>query len=111
MTESKSYSGRVPAAVIILDKLLPYVDFISVGTNDLSSMSWRWTGIIPRWPLFTTPSSRVISSFPKRPPLPEKQEASVICGRRSQSECAYLYVGMGVSDLSMNAASVPVIRI
>jgi phosphoenolpyruvate-protein kinase (PTS system EI component) len=35
----------------------------------------------------------------------------VICGEAAASpRCAYLYVGMGINDLSMNAASVPVIK-
>jgi phosphoenolpyruvate-protein kinase (PTS system EI component) len=41
----------------------------------------------------------------------KKEKPMVICGEAAANpKCAYLYLGMGINQLSMNAPSVPVIK-
>lgn len=37
---------ETPAAVMISEELGKRVDFLSLGTNDLTSIPWLWTGRI-----------------------------------------------------------------
>ena len=104
---------EVPAAAIILDKLLPYVDFISVGTNDLVQYVLAVDRNNPKVASIYNPlHPAVISVISEAASLCRKSKKPlVICGEAAASpRCAYLYVGMGINDLSMNAASVPVIK-
>jgi phosphotransferase system enzyme I (PtsP) len=104
---------EVPSAVIILDKLLKYVDFISVGTNDLVQYilavdrnNQKVASIYnPLHPAVISTIQKVIST------CKEHDKPLVICGEAAANpRCAYLYLGMGVDQMSMNPSTVPAIK-
>lgn len=104
---------EVPAAVIILEKLLKYVDFISIGTNDLvqyvlavdrnnQKVAFIYN---PLHPAVVSIIEKVISTCKKH------DKPVVICGEAAANpRCAYLYLGMGVDQMSMNPSTVPTIK-
>jgi phosphotransferase system, enzyme I, PtsP len=104
---------EVPAAVIILEKLLQYVDFISIGTNDLIQYilavdrnNQKVASIYnPLHPAVVSTIQTVISTCRKH------NKPAVICGEAAANPlCAYLYLGMGVDQMSMNPSTVPIIK-
>ncbi|MEN6320377.1 MAG: phosphoenolpyruvate--protein phosphotransferase [Syntrophaceae bacterium] len=104
---------EVPAAVVILDKLLRHVDFVSVGTNDLV----QFVLAVDRnnqkvAPIYNPLHPAVISTILDIVSIcKERDKPMVICGESAANpKCAYLYLGMGINQLSMNAPSVPIIK-
>ncbi len=104
---------EVPAAVVILEKLLRYADFVSVGTNDLV----QFVLAVDRnnqkvAPIYNPLHPAVIATILEIASVCNKQNKPVvICGEAAANpKCAYLYMGMGIDQLSMNAPSVPVIK-
>ncbi len=104
---------EVPAAAIILEKLLRYVDFVSVGTNDLV----QFVLAVDRnnqkvAPIYNPLHPAVIATISDIASVCKKSgKPMVICGEAAANlKCAYLYLGMGIDQLSMNAPSVPVIK-
>ncbi len=105
--------AEVPAALIILDKLLPYVDFISIGTNDLVQYVLAVDRNNPKVASIYNPlHPAVISLIANAAELCRKyNKPLVICGEAAANiRCAYLYLGMEIEGLSMNAASAPMIK-
>ena len=104
---------EVPAAAVILEKLLRYVDFVSVGTNDLV----QFVLAVDRnnqkvAPIYNPLHPAVISTILNIVSVcKEKNKPVVICGEAAANpKCAYLYMGMDIDQLSMNAPSVPLIK-
>ena len=104
---------EVPAAVVILNKLLRYVDFVSVGTNDLVqfilAVDRNNQKVAPIYnPLHPAVISTILDIVSV---CRERNKPMVICGESAANpKCAYLYLGMGINQLSMNAPSVPIIK-
>jgi len=101
---------EVPAAVPILDKMLGYIDFVSIGTNDLiqyllavdrnnRKVASRYNALHPS----------VISTIQSIINICRKNDTQVeICGESaSEAPCILLYMAMGADHISMNAASIP----
>ena len=104
---------EVPAAVKILDRLLRYVDFVSIGTNDLIQYTLAVDRNNPKVASLYNPlHPAVISTILEIVSICKKKGKSVcICGEAaSNPKCAYLFLAMEVDQLSMNPASVPVIK-
>ena len=104
---------EVPAAVVILEKLLNYVDFISVGTNDLVQFILAVDRNNQKVaPMYNPLHPAVISTIAGVVSVCKKMnKPMVVCGEAAANpKCAYLYLGMGVDQLSMNAPSVPMIK-
>ncbi len=104
---------EVPAAAVILEKLLRYVDFVSVGTNDLT----QFVLAVDRnnqkvAPIYNPLHPAVISTIMDIASACRKNDKPmVICGEAAANpKCAYLYLAMGIDQLSMNAPSVPIIK-
>ena len=104
---------EVPAAAVILEKLLKYVDFVSVGTNDLT----QFVLAVDRnnqkvAPIYNPLHPALISTIWDIASVCRKNDKPmVICGEAaSNPKCAYLYLAMGIDQLSMNAPSVPIIK-
>lgn len=101
---------EVPAAVPILDRLLKYVDFVSIGTNDLiqyllavdrnnKKVASRYNALHPS----VIATIRQIVSICKKYGRPVS-----ICGEAAASfENLLLYVAMGADRISMTPASIP----
>jgi phosphotransferase system enzyme I (PtsP) len=104
---------EVPAAAKILKSLLPYVNFVSIGTNDLVQYllavdrnNEKVADIYsPLHPAVITTIAEVVhtcKAFGK---------SISICGESaSDPRCVLLFLAMGVDRLSMNPASVPLIK-
>jgi len=104
---------EVPAAAIILEKLLKYVDFVSVGTNDLTQFILAVDRNNQKVaPIYNPLHPAVISTIRDIASVCRKNnKPMVICGEAaSNPKCAYLYLAMGIDQLSMNAPSVPIIK-
>ena len=104
---------EVPGTVRILDRFLPYVDFVSIGTNDLI----QYTLAVDRnnqkvADLYSPLHPSVIALVYDAVTTCRKQGKEVsICGESTtQARCAYLFLGMGVDSMSMNPGSVPLIK-
>ncbi|MEW6244205.1 MAG: phosphoenolpyruvate--protein phosphotransferase [Bacillota bacterium] len=104
---------EVPSAAVTADLLAPAVDFFSIGTNDLC----QYTMAVDRG------NSAVSHLYqPFHPSLLRliKHVADVsrahgiftgVCGEMaSDPRAAVLLVGLGVHELSMNAASIPAVK-
>ncbi len=104
---------EVPAAVRILDRLLRHVDFVSVGTNDLI----QYTLAVDRnnekvAALYNPLHPAVISTIVDIVSVcKEKSKDVSICGEAASNPwCAYLFLAMETDQLSMNPASIPIIK-
>jgi phosphotransferase system enzyme I (PtsP) len=104
---------EVPGIVRILNRAIQYVDFVSVGTNDLI-----------QYMLAVDRNNQKVAELydPLHPSIIEVirdvarvcQQAGKpvsICGESASNiYCAYLFVGMKIDILSMNPSSVPEIK-
>jgi phosphotransferase system enzyme I (PtsP) len=104
---------EVPGAVKILDRLLHYVDFVSIGTNDLI----QYTLAVDRnnqkvASLYDPLHPAVISTILDVVSICKRNNKEVsICGEAaSNPRCAYLFTAIETDKLSMNPASIPVIK-
>jgi phosphotransferase system enzyme I (PtsP) len=104
---------EVPAAAVILEKLLKYVDFVSVGTNDLTQFILAVDRNNQKVASIYNPlHPAVISTILDIASVCRKNaKPMVICGEAAANpKCAYLYLAMGIDQLSMNSPSVPIIK-
>jgi phosphoenolpyruvate-protein phosphotransferase len=104
---------EVPSAVFILEKLLKYVDFISIGTNDLIQYLLavdRNNKKVALWYNSLHPS--VIGTIRKIVDTCKKNHKFVsICGEAASNlDNLLLYVGMGTDAVSMNPSSIPIAK-
>ncbi|ETR72226.1 MAG: phosphotransferase system, enzyme I, PtsP [Candidatus Magnetoglobus multicellularis str. Araruama] len=104
---------EVPGIVRILDRAISYIDFVSIGTNDLI-----------QYMLAVDRNNQKVSSLydPLHPSIIEiiRDVAQIckkvnkpisICGESAANIfCAYLFIGMQIDSLSMNPGSVPKIK-
>jgi phosphotransferase system enzyme I (PtsP) len=104
---------EVPATVKILKPLLRLVDFASIGTNDLIQYLLavdRNNEKVAR--LYNPLHPAVVATIYEVIDICRSMGKPVtICGEAaSNAQCAYLFVGMGAQNLSMNPASIPSIK-
>ncbi|MDO9262897.1 MAG: phosphoenolpyruvate--protein phosphotransferase [Desulfosalsimonadaceae bacterium] len=104
---------EVPAAVPILDRLLRYVDFVNIGTNDLVQYLLAVDRNNPKvaahfdalHPAVITVINDIISicrRFGKQ---------ACICGEAAGvMECLFLFVGMGADYVSMTPSAIPAVK-
>ena len=104
---------EVPGTVKILDRLLHYADFVSIGTNDLI----QYTLAVDRnnqkvASLYNPLHPGVVSTIAEVVSTCKKNDKGIsICGESaSNPHCAYLFLGMETDHLSMNPASIPIIK-
>jgi phosphotransferase system enzyme I (PtsI) len=104
---------ETPSSIILLDKIAEYVDFISVGTNDLI----QYTLAIDRG------NGKVASAYdPTHPAIlrllrtihdiaaPKRLEVS-ICGEMAGEPLyALLLIGLGYRKLSMSPTRIPIVK-
>jgi phosphoenolpyruvate-protein phosphotransferase (PTS system enzyme I) len=104
---------EVPAAVLMLDHLLPEVDFISIGTNDLI----QYTLAVDRTneyvaDLYTGLDPSVLRLIKQSVDQASKYGVDVsVCGEMSSTPlCALLLVGFGVRTLSAPPSALPLVK-
>jgi phosphotransferase system enzyme I (PtsI) len=104
---------EVPAAALTIDQLLPEVDFVSVGSNDLVQYLMAADRDNPKVSHLCQPLApavlrvlRHISVCAKRAGKPV-----TVCGEMAgQPEAFLLLLGLGLTQLSMSPAFVPSIK-
>lgn len=104
---------EVPATVKILKPLLRLVDFASIGTNDLIQYLLavdRNNEKVAR--LYNPLHPAVVATIFEAIDICRSMDKPVsICGEAaSNAQCAYLFIGMGAQNLSMNPAAIPLIK-
>ncbi|MGN6543412.1 MAG: putative PEP-binding protein, partial [Aureliella sp.] len=104
---------EVPAAVLMLDRFLPEVDFISIGTNDLT----QYTLAVDRSNeyvagLYTAVDPAVLRLIKMSVDLASARGVDVsVCGEMSSTPAyALLLVGFGVRTLSAPASALPSVK-
>ncbi|MFW6415378.1 MAG: phosphoenolpyruvate--protein phosphotransferase [Thermodesulfobacteriota bacterium] len=104
---------EVPGTVKILHKLLPLLDFVSIGTNDMIQYTLAVDRNNPRVEPWSSPFHPAVIHI-----LQESLDKCVdhavpvtICGEAASIPAfAYLLLGMGFTNLSMNPTSIPSIK-
>jgi phosphoenolpyruvate-protein kinase (PTS system EI component) len=101
---------EVPAAVPILDRLLRYVDFVNVGTNDLTQYLLavdRNNKKVARY--FNGLHPSVIATVNQIVSVCRKSgKQACICGEAAAvNESIFLFIAMGADHISMIPASIP----
>lgn len=104
---------EVPAAALVVDQLLEYVDFVSIGSNDLVQYVMAADRDNPKvnhlcQPL-APPMLRLIASVVSA--CRDAGKPVTLCGEMAgQPEAVALLLGMGLERLSMSPALVPTIK-
>jgi phosphotransferase system, enzyme I, PtsP len=104
---------EVPGAAIILEKLLRYIDFVSVGTNDLIQYCLAVDRNNPKVASLYHPLHPAVLSLISTVAAAclRLNKPISICGEAANNvKCAYLFMGMGIRDMSMNASSIPQLK-
>ena len=113
---SKIYVGtmlEVPSLIFQLDELLPLVDFLSVGTNDLSQFLFATDRSDPNiWERYDVLSAPMIRTLKHIVDLCNKHKvACSVCGEMAGKPLeAMVLVALGFNKLSMNPASLGAIK-
>jgi phosphoenolpyruvate-protein phosphotransferase (PTS system enzyme I) len=104
---------EVPSALLLVDFLVKYADFFSVGTNDLTQYILGIDRINPALEAFYQPIHPSILRLIRMAVLEAKSHARPIClcGEiASQPLFAPLFVGLGIEELSVVPRSVALIK-
>ncbi len=104
---------EVPAAVWILDRLLPLVDFVSVGTNDLIQYTLAVDRNNPKVASLYNPLHPAVLEALRSVVAACRKAGKplVVCGEAAANpRCTFLYLGMGIRNLSMSATSLPAVK-
>lgn len=104
---------EVPSAIFQLDKILQYVDFISVGSNDLTQYLLAVDRNNSRVERFYNPlHPSVIQAIWQIAKLTKQHRKPLsLCGELASDPLAtILLIGMGFDSLSMNASALPKIK-
>lgn len=104
---------EVPAAALKAKQILAAVDFVSIGTNDLSQytmaadrMNGELADLLDPWQPAVLELVALVASAGK-----ELGKPVGICGEAASDPLlACVFTGMGVTTLSMSAPSVPAVR-
>lgn len=104
---------EVPAAALQAARLLEVVDFLSLGTNDLSQytlatdrMSGELADLLDPWQPALLQLIAMCASAGR-----DADKSVSICGEAASDPLlAPVLVGMGITSLSMSAAAVPAVR-
>jgi phosphotransferase system enzyme I (PtsI) len=104
---------EVPSAVLVLDGICRYADFVSVGSNDLIQFTLavdRSSDLLS--PLFNPLHPAILKSLERVARVAsENRIPAYVCGEvAAQPLYAYLLIGMGFQRLSMNPFSIPTVK-
>ncbi len=104
---------EVPAAVLMLDRFIEEIDFVSIGTNDLT----QYTLAVDRSndsvaDLYQACDPAVLRLIQRTHQIAsEHGKSTSVCGEMSNNPAyALLLVGMGIRTLSLAPAAIPVIK-
>ncbi|AGF72676.1 phosphoenolpyruvate--protein phosphotransferase [Corynebacterium halotolerans] len=100
---------EVPAAVLMADKIMPHLDFVSIGTNDLTQYTMAADRLSPRLAHLTDPWQPAVLRL-VRHTCEAGAEAGIpvgVCGEAGADPAlACVLTGLGVNSLSAAATAV-----
>jgi phosphotransferase system enzyme I (PtsI) len=104
---------ETPSSVILLDKISRYVDFISVGTNDLIQYTLaidRGNGLVAS--AFDPTHPAILRSLKEISRISTKTNLETgICGEMAGDPLyTLLLIGLGYRTLSMSPVSIPIVK-
>ena len=104
---------EVPAAVLMLDRFIDEIDFVSIGTNDLT----QYTLAVDRSndsvaDLYQACDPAVLRLIQRTQQIAsEKKKSTSVCGEMCNNPAyALLLVGMGIRTLSLAPAAIPILK-
>jgi phosphotransferase system enzyme I (PtsI) len=104
---------EVPAAVLMLDRFIDEIDFVSIGTNDLT----QYTLAVDRSndsvaDLYQACDPAVLRLIQRTQQIAsEKKKSTSVCGEMSNNPAyALLLAGMGIRTLSLAPAAIPILK-
>lgn len=103
---------EVPAAVVLIDRMLEIVDFVSIGTNDLNQYTMAADRMSPHLAEYTDPWQPAVLHLIRQTARAglDHTKAVGVCGEAAADPLlACVMVGMGVSSLSMAAGAIPAV--
>ena len=101
---------EVPAAVILIDQFLAEVDFVSIGTNDLTQYTMAADRMSPHLAEYTDPWQPAVLALIDRTAHAGTQSSTPVgvCGEAAADPLlACVLAGMGVTSLSMATNAIP----
>jgi phosphotransferase system, enzyme I, PtsP len=101
---------EVPAAVPILDHILNYIDFVSIGTNDLIQYLLavdRNNQKVAQLYNALHPSVIAVIADIVRICIRRNKPVSICGEAAARLDCILLYIGMGADQISMTPSAVP----
>ncbi|WP_133740097.1 phosphoenolpyruvate--protein phosphotransferase [Actinorugispora endophytica] len=104
---------EVPAAALLADRILEQVDFVSIGTNDLSQYTLAADRMLDTLPGLLDPwQPALLRLVQETGSAGERLSKAVgVCGEAAADPLlALVLVGLGVNSLSMSAPALPAVR-
>ena len=104
---------EVPAAVQIIDRLAPLVDYVSIGTNDLIQYLLAADRNNPKIKQYYDPLHPAVLQAIKRVSdvcLPLGRRVSVCGEMAADPMIALLLAGMGIREFSLSAPNIPLVK-
>lgn len=103
---------EVPSAVILIDKFMKTVDFVSIGTNDLTQYTMAADRMSPHLAEYTDPWQPAVLELINRTAVAgsENNVPAGICGEAAADPLlACVLIGMGITSLSMATGAIPAV--
>src|SRR5205823_1131328 len=102
---------EVPAAALKIAAFLPYVDFVSIGTNDLTQYTLAAERGNPAVAALADPLDPAVLRLIAEVARGKGEVTVSVCGEMAADEAAIpLLVGMSVTELSVAAQAVPAVK-
>ncbi len=101
---------EVPSAVILIDQFLEVVDFVSIGTNDLTQYTMAADRMSPHLAEYTDPWQPAVLALIARTAEEGKVQHKPVgvCGEAAADPLlACVLTGMGITSLSMATNAIP----
>ncbi len=103
---------EVPSAVILIDLFMEAVDFVSIGTNDLTQYTMAADRMSPHLAEYTDPWQPAVLELIRRTAEAgkEHQVPAGVCGEAAADPVlACVLTGMGITSLSMATSAIPAV--
>lgn len=100
---------EVPAAVVLIDQFMKTVDFVSIGTNDLTQYTMAADRMSPHLAEYTDPWQPAVLELIRQTAEAGKKSAKPagVCGEAAADPIlACVLTGMGITSLSMATSAI-----